>query len=130
MQHMTVDEYFAWAERNPGRYELHRGEVYKKLPQAVGHTMAKGAIYAALFAAAPACERPCHVLGDGITVRIDETTAYEPDTLVYCEQKLPNSAIEVPNPAVVVEVLSPWVLQIDPRSSSPVIFACRASLII
>jgi len=24
---MTVDQYLAWAERNPGRYELHRGKI-------------------------------------------------------------------------------------------------------
>lgn len=48
-----------------------------------------------------------------MTVRIDETTAYEPDALVYCGPKLPPSAIEVPDPAIVVEVLSPSSRQID-----------------
>lgn len=41
-----------------------------------------------------------------MTVRIDETTAYEPDAQVYCGAELPPSALEVPNPVIVVEVLS------------------------
>jgi Uma2 family endonuclease len=48
-----------------------------------------------------------------MTVRIDETTAYEPDALVYCGEKLSPSAIEVPEPVIVVEVLSPSSRQVD-----------------
>jgi Uma2 family endonuclease len=49
----------------------------------------------------------------GMTVRIDERTAYEPDALVYCGTKLQPSAVEVPRPIVVVEVLSPSTRHID-----------------
>ena len=42
-----------------------------------------------------------------MTVRIDQDTAHEPDALVYCGDKLPASAVEVPNPVILVEVLSP-----------------------
>ena len=48
-----------------------------------------------------------------MTVRIDEATAYEPDALVYCGSKLSPAAIEVPNPIIVVEVLSPSTRHID-----------------
>jgi Uma2 family endonuclease len=48
-----------------------------------------------------------------MTVRIDETTAYEPEALVYCGKKLPPSEIEVPEPVIVVEVLSPSSRQVD-----------------
>ena len=50
---------------------------------------------------------------DGATVRVSETTAYEPDALVYCGPKKPSSAIEVPDPVIVVEVLSPGTRHID-----------------
>jgi Uma2 family endonuclease len=49
-------------------------------------------------------------------VRIDAYTAHEPDTLVYCGEELPDSAIEVPNPVIVVEVLSPATRHIDASS--------------
>jgi Uma2 family endonuclease len=48
-----------------------------------------------------------------MTVRIDDSTAHEPDTLVYCGLKLPADALEVPNPIIVVEVLSPSTRRID-----------------
>jgi len=48
-----------------------------------------------------------------MTVRIDDSTAYEPDALVYSGSKLKPSALEVPNPIVVVEVLSPSRRHID-----------------
>jgi len=48
-----------------------------------------------------------------MTVRIDDGTAYEPDALVYCGPKLAPRAVEVPNPVIVVEVLSPSTRHID-----------------
>ncbi len=53
------------------------------------------------------------MLPDGMTVRVDETTAYEPDALVYCGAKLPPRAVEVPDPVIVVEVLSPSTRRVD-----------------
>lgn len=75
---MNVDEYLAWAEDNPGRYELHEGEVCKALPETAGHAETKAAIYVALF--------------KDITAR---------------------SAVEVPNPLIVVEVLSSSTRRVD-----------------
>jgi Uma2 family endonuclease len=40
-------------------------------------------------------------------VRIDDHTAYEPDALVYCDDNLAPDAMLIPNPIIVVEVLSP-----------------------
>jgi Uma2 family endonuclease len=53
------------------------------------------------------------MLPDGMTVRVDRDTAHEPDALVYCGAQIAPSAIEVPNPIVVVEVLSPSTRYID-----------------
>lgn len=110
---MTVDEYLAWAEGEPGRYELHDGAVYAMSPEGARHAEVKGAIYAALQAGVRARRLPCFALPDGMTVRIDAATAYEPDALVYCGQKAAPSALEIPNPVVVVEVLSPSTRRID-----------------
>jgi Uma2 family endonuclease len=48
-----------------------------------------------------------------MTVRISPRVAYEPDALVYCGERLPGDAVEVPNPIIVVEVLSPGTLDHD-----------------
>jgi Uma2 family endonuclease len=110
---MTVDEYLAWGQDRPGRYELFRGEVFAMSPETVGHVEAKGAIYTALRAGVRERGLPCHVLTDGATIRVDKDTAYEPDALVYCGDKLAPTNLEVPNPVIVVEVLSPSTRRID-----------------
>jgi len=110
---MTVDEFLSWAKDEPGRYELLKGEVFPMSPEGVGHSEKQGAVYAALLAGIRARRLPCHALPDGATVRIDDTTAYEPDALVYCGDKLPPTALEVPNPVILVEVLSPSTRRVD-----------------
>lgn len=111
--HMTVDEYLTWGQGRPGRYELFQGEVFTMSPETVGHIEAKGAVYTALRTGVRERNLPCHVLTDGATVRIDDQTAYEPDALVYCGDKLASSVLEIPNPVVIVEVLSPATRRID-----------------
>ena len=48
-----------------------------------------------------------------MTVRVEPATACEPDGLVYCGPELPSSAVEVPDPVIVVEVLSPSTRKVD-----------------
>jgi Uma2 family endonuclease len=110
---MNVDDYLAWAQEHPGRYELADGEVIARSQEGAGHAAVKYAVQTALLAGIRARGLPCHMLPDGMTVRVDETTAYEPDALVYCGAKLSASAVEVPAPVIVVEVLSPSTRRID-----------------
>jgi Uma2 family endonuclease len=110
---MTVDQYLAWATEHPGRYELRSGTVIAMSPETLGHIERKTAIHAALREGLRAKRLPCFAVGDGATVRVDDTTAYEPDALVYCGAKLPLVAVEVPSPVIVVEVLSPSTRHID-----------------
>jgi Uma2 family endonuclease len=125
-QKMTVDEYLAWAEDKPGRYELYAGVVYAMTPERAGHATVKFAVQTALRSAIRRSGVPCHMLPDGMTVRVDTHTAHEPDALVYCGQKLPATAIEVPNPVIVVEVLSPSTRHIDASAKLAGYFSIRA----
>jgi Uma2 family endonuclease len=110
---MTVDEFLAWARNQPGRYELHNGMVHALSPEGVAHAKVKFAVQVALTNGIRARGLPCQMLPDGLTVRVEATKAYEPDALVYCGPELPPSAIEVPEPVIVVEVLSPSTRRID-----------------
>ena len=110
---MNVNEYLAWAQEHPGRYELCDGEVVAMPPAGAGHAAVKYAVQAALLASIRARGLPCHMLPDGMTVRVNDSTAYEPDALVYCGTKLSASDVEVPAPIIVVEVLSPSTRRID-----------------
>jgi Uma2 family endonuclease len=110
---MSVDEFLVWAEGRPGRYELFRGEVSPRSPEGLGHIKVKSDIYLALRIAIRQRKLECHAVGDGATVRIDQGTAYEPDVLVYCGDQLPSTDVAVPNPVIVVEVLSPSTRRVD-----------------
>jgi Uma2 family endonuclease len=69
--------------------------------------MAKARIWRALTDAVDAAGLPCEAMPDGMTVKIDEHTACEPDAIVHCEKALPDEAMLVPAPVIAVEVLSP-----------------------
>jgi Uma2 family endonuclease len=56
---------------------------------------------------------PCHLLGDGAGVRISRDVMHIPEALVYTGPELPDDAIEVPNPVILVEVVSPSTRKID-----------------
>jgi Uma2 family endonuclease len=47
-----------------------------------------------------------------MTVRAGQRNAFEPDALVVCPPP-PQDAIEIPNPVIVVEVLSPSTAAVD-----------------
>ncbi len=103
---MTVDEFFAWAEGREGRWELFDGRLIAMSPERLTHAETKAEAWAALRHAIERTRAPCHAVPDGMTVRISARTAFEPDALVYCGDRLPPAGIEVPAPVIVVEVLS------------------------
>jgi len=110
---MTVDQFLAWAPGQRGRYELFSGVAYAMSPERAGHAETKHAVAKALASAIARAKLACWTLPDGMTVRVDRHTAHEPDALVYCGAKLPSDALEVPEPVIVVEVLSPSTRHID-----------------
>jgi Uma2 family endonuclease len=112
-QKMTVDEFLAWAEGREGRWELYNGVPYPMPAERTGHIKVKGAVYLALLRAVARAGVPCHVLADGTGVRISKYVMHEPDAILYCGQELPDDALEVPHPAIVVEVLSPSTRNFD-----------------
>ena len=110
---LTVDEFLAWAEGQEGSWELYNGVPYKMPAERTRHFKVKFAVQLALLQAIRRAGLPCHMLGDGVGVRITEQILHEPDALVYCGPELPDDALEVPNPVVVVEVLSPSTRKFD-----------------
>jgi Uma2 family endonuclease len=105
---MTVDQFIGWAMAQPdGRHELVAGQVVAMAPEQAGHARRKAEIWLALRDGIKAAGLSCEALPDGMTVKIDEHTAYEPDAIVHCGEALADEAVIVPAPVIVVEVLSP-----------------------
>lgn len=113
-ERMTVDAFIDWAMAQPsGRYELLDGKVYAMSPERAGHARTKARAWQALARAIGDAGKPCEALPDGLTVPIDATTSYEPDALVRCGPPLDADAVKVPDPMIVVEVISPGSRRID-----------------
>ena len=109
-------EYLAWADAQPrGRTERVAGEVVAMVPERAAHVRAKYGAWLALREAVAAAGVPCETLGDGITVHVGEDTDYEPDAVVNCGARTAPDAVAVPDPVVVVEVLSPGTRVLDTR---------------
>ena len=104
---MSREEYRQWAEAQPrGRFERIDGVVVAMAPERSGHVRVKAAVWLALRQAISAAGLRCEAYADGMTVEVDDSD-FEPDAVVDCGDRLPPDAIAVPNPVVVVEVLSP-----------------------
>jgi Uma2 family endonuclease len=118
---MTVEEFLPWAEGKDGRWELHDGvpvmissaEPALMSPERAVHIRTKFRAAKALDGAVMAAGLPCEVFTDGMAIRIDARTTYEPDASVACGAPVAPDAIEINNPVIVVEVLSPTTAAID-----------------
>jgi Uma2 family endonuclease len=112
---MTVDEFLTWSEAQPEqlRSELINGRVVAMAPERAAHNRVKIAVLIALRQAVEVARAPCEVMMDGMTVRIDQHTAYVPDAVIYCGEKIASDTMVIPNPMIVVEVLSPTTAHSD-----------------
>ena len=110
---MDADAFLAWGEGREGRWELRDGAAIAMSPESLGHIRTKTRARNALATAIAQAGKSCEAVGDGATVRVNARNAYEPDALVVCGRKVERDAIEVPDPTVVVEVLSPSTASLD-----------------
>ena len=128
---LTVDEFLAWAVRQPreaGKFELLNGAVVVQHAQRYGHYKVNVAMHRAMEAAIRAAGIPYYATGEGPTVRIDTSTAFEPDALVAPLPEPDWDSLEIGNPVVVVEALDgshgrgckvETILRVGERSALP-----------
>jgi Uma2 family endonuclease len=109
---MSRAEWHRWSEERGVRSERVGGEVVAMSPERWAHARIKTNIVIA-FRAALAGNSSCVALADGMTVEIDEDTDYEPDAAIHCGDPIADDSLAIPNPVVVVEVLSPSARPID-----------------
>ena len=110
---MSREEYRRWAMEQPsGRFERVDGQVVAMAPERAAHADRKALVWLALRQAVAAAGLQCDVYPDGMTVEVDDSD-YEPDAVVRCGESLSDDAIAVPDPLVIVEVLSPSTRHVD-----------------
>jgi len=110
----TADEFIAWAlDQAEGRFELDNGVVVGMAPERANHAIAKSQAWLALRTSIVAKGLACRAFPDGMAVRVNDHSVYEPDVLVRCGPPLPGDAIEIADPVIVVEVVSPSSRGVD-----------------
>ena len=106
-EQMTVNEFLPWARQQPERWELFDGVPMAMAPERVVHGDTKYRAARAFDSAIAKAKVPCRFVLDSAVVRVDARNSYQPDVLIYCGEAVPGDALEIPNPVIVVEVLSP-----------------------
>jgi Uma2 family endonuclease len=107
-----VDAFLQWASAREGKFELHEGRIVAMSPERVRHAGTKSECYAALRDAIRRAGLPCRAYVDGITVRARRDRAFVPNVLVACPPPPPD-VVDIDNPLIVVEVLSPTTSEAD-----------------
>jgi Uma2 family endonuclease len=101
---MTVAEFLDWDDGTDTRYELVRGKVVAMAPTSGRHSVIVSKISAALEAS---LRRPCYVGMNAGVIRPDrDDTFYEADLVVSCTPLRADTPL-IPQPTIVIEVLSP-----------------------
>ena len=107
---LSTDEFLQWLENRAEteRWELVDGEPVRSMsPETVRHVELKRNVLESLRDGLRAAGLPCRAFGDGVAVRVDPRSYFQPDASVSCAEHVDPDAIEVPDPIVVVEVVSP-----------------------
>jgi Uma2 family endonuclease len=107
---LSTDEFLQWLENRAEteRWELIDGEPVRGMsPETVRHVELKRNALESLRDGLRAAGLPCRAFGDGVAVRVDPRSYFQPDASLTCAEHVDPDAIEVPEPIVVVEVVSP-----------------------
>jgi Uma2 family endonuclease len=113
-QRLSRAEYYAWTAAQPrGRFERHAGIVIAMAPERAAHARLKAAVWLLLRQGIQANQLQCEAFPDGMTVEIGEDDDFEPDAIVRCGERLADDTTVVPDPLIVVEVLSPSTGAVD-----------------
>ena len=112
---MTAAAFMAWQEAQASgrRYELLDGIVYEMLAERLVHARVKSRVHALLERQIAAGGLMCEAIPDGMAVKIDAQTVFEPDALVRCGSPLPGDTLLIDDPVIVIEVVSPTSQRID-----------------
>lgn len=123
---MTAEAFVAWSEARGGdtRYELLDGDIVAMASERAVHARVKGNIYVQLRTAISTSGLGCEAFMDGMAVRIDATTVFEPDAMVRCGPRLEDDIVLVEDPIIVFEVASPSTQRIDVLTKFRRYFSC------
>jgi Uma2 family endonuclease len=105
---MSLEEFLAWDVRQEGRWEFDGYAPQAMVGGTVAHNQIAGAVE---FALRQRLKSPCRVYRESMRLRLANTIRY-PDLMVACTP-VANTATEITDPVVVIEVLSASTFRTD-----------------
>ena len=113
---ITIDAFLEWDDGTDTRYELVGGQIFAMAPPSAAH----GTITANLAGELRAgVKPPCQVATEaGIRLAERDDAYYQADVVVTCQPVTPNDQ-HVPNPKLIIEVLSPSTASFDRETKTP-----------
>lgn len=111
---MSLSEFLGWWDGQPSdaRFELVDGRVVAMGLDNVRHNRAKRRAASVLEAAIRAAGLDCEAFIDGVGVSPNGQNFRLPDALVHCGPLDPDASV-VPNPVILVEIISPSSISRD-----------------
>lgn len=122
---MTADDFLAWAVDQPKRprYELVAGELVMMAPERAAHALIKARIWLALHQAAGL---KCAAYPDGMAVRTDDDTVYEPDALTHWDELLIRTSAADVRARAVCDIGDSWASCFERPHPSSQTRPCRS----
>jgi Uma2 family endonuclease len=105
---MSLEEFLAWDNRQEDRWEFDGYQPQAMVGGTVAHNQIAGAVE---FALRQRLKSPCRVYRENMRLRMAHTIRY-PDLMVACTP-VANTATEITDPVVVIEVLSASTFRTD-----------------
>jgi Uma2 family endonuclease len=121
---MTLAEFLAWEELQPERHEFYRGETFGMVGGTARHN--RVILNLASRIADHLDGTPCQVFAENMKVQLAEGVLY-PDLMVTCGMALAGDEQTIPDPKLVIEVLSPSTKGYDKRDKF-ILYRTLASL--
>jgi Uma2 family endonuclease len=108
---LSLSEFLAWENEQPGKHEFHRGEVFAM----VGARRAHGCVVGNLMRhlGNHLAGTPCRAFAEGMKVQIADETILYPDVFVTCDRADLATDQIFRAPTLVIEVLSPSTQSYD-----------------
>lgn len=105
----------AWYDTQPEgrRYELLGGIAYEMQAERARHNEVKQRVSGFFRSQIADRKLQCQNFADGMAVRVDAETVFEPDAMVRCGPRVPGDATLIQDPLIVVEILSPTTQHVD-----------------
>ena len=102
---MTLAEFLAWEETQPGRHEFVRGEVFAMVGARRVHGIVSGNVFATLRQQLRGT--PCQAFTESMKLKVADDVLFYPDVFVTCDEADLVTDRIFTAPTLVVEVLSP-----------------------